>query len=113
MVEGLKPPVRWLTSYFEDDDILYYFELDEDGWVLRQVELEGPTRTPITAAALSEWPDPTTDGLDAQRAYSARYGNTADQPLPSWDPDFPHEEISAEDFEGVWRSARGSLEERT
>jgi hypothetical protein len=112
LVEGLKPPVRWLTSYFEDDDILYYFEFDEDGWVLRQVELEGPNRTPITAAALSEWPDPVVDGLDAQRAYMARYGAVGDQPLPSREPDFPHEQISADEFERVWRKARASLEEK-
>jgi hypothetical protein len=109
----LKPPVRWLTSCFEDDDVLYYFEFDEDGWVLRQVELEGPNRAPTTGAALSEWQDPATDGLDAQRAYAARYGVLADQPLVSWEPDFPHEEISADEFEGVWRRARASLEEKS
>jgi hypothetical protein len=112
LVEGLKPPVRWLTSYFEDDDVLFYFEFDEDGWVLRQVELEGPNRTPTTAAALSEWPDPAADGLDAQGAYMARYGVVGDQPLGSWEPDFPLEEISADEFEEVWRTARASLEEK-
>jgi len=34
--------VRWLKSYWEDEDILFYFEFDEDRWVLRQVELKGP-----------------------------------------------------------------------
>jgi hypothetical protein len=107
----LDPPVRWLKSYWGDEDILFYFEFDEEGWLLRQIELQGPTRSPIAAAALSEWPDPEADGLDAIRAYTARYGGLADQPMSEWDPDFPHEEISSEEFEEVWRTARNPLEE--
>ena len=110
MVKDLKPPVRWLKSYWGEEDVLFFFEFDEDGWVLRQVELRGPTRTPIAAAAMSEWPDPQTDGLDAIRAYTARYGGLADQPMSTWDADFPHEDISAEAFEDVWRKARSKLE---
>ncbi|MGH2528887.1 MAG: hypothetical protein ACRDH0_06095 [Actinomycetota bacterium] len=112
MVKHLKPPVLWLKSYWEDQDILFYFEFDEDGWVLRQVELQGPMRTPIAAAALSEWPDAGTDGLDAVRQYAARYGGLAEHPMPTWpDPDFPHQDISADEFEDVWRSARATLDE--
>ena len=96
MVEGLKPRVRWLKSYWEDEDILFYFEFDEDRWVLRQVELKGPMRTPISAAALSEMPDARTEGLDAVREYEERYGGLADQPMPE-ELDFPHEDISADE----------------
>lgn len=60
-----KPPVRWLKSYWDEEDILYFFEIDEDTWTLRQIELQGPTQTPMAAAALAEWPDPTANGLDA------------------------------------------------
>jgi hypothetical protein len=109
MVRDLKPPIRWLRSYWDEEDILFYFELDADGWVLRQVELQGPTQTPISAAALSEWPDPVTDGLDAVRQYIARYGGIAEKPMPA-DLDFPHEDTSAEEFDNVWRDARARLE---
>lgn len=116
MVEGLKPPVKWMRSYFEHGDVLFYFfyfEFDEDGWVLRQVELEGSARVPITAASLAERPDPRTDGLGAVREYDARYGGIGDQPLPTGDfAGPPHEDISANEFEEVWRGARASLEER-
>lgn len=108
-MKDLKSPVRWLRSYWKDEDILFHFELDEDGWVLRQVELQGPTQTVISAAALSEWPDADADGLVAVREYEARYGGLADQPLPT-DLDFPHEDISCDEFEGVWRNARAILE---
>ena len=111
MVEGLKPRVRWLKSYWEDEDILFYFEFGEDRWVLRQVELKGPMRTPISAAALSEMPDARTEGLDAVRENEERYGGLADQPMPE-ELDFPHEDISADEFEDVWRTARAKLEER-
>jgi hypothetical protein len=53
-MDRLKPPVRWLNSHW-DEDVLFFFEADEDGWVLRQVELCGPDRTPTVAASLAEW----------------------------------------------------------
>lgn len=37
----LKPATRWLKSSREDEGVLFFFEADEDGWVLRQIELEG------------------------------------------------------------------------
>ena len=102
--------MRWLRSYWDEEEITYYFEADEDGWVLRQVELEGSERLPRAAAALAEWPDADADGLPAVRAYEASYGGLADQPITSWDPDFPHEEITAEVFEDIWSMARAALE---
>lgn len=62
-MDALKPAVRWLKSYWDEEDVLYFFEADEDGWVLRQVELRGPDRTPAVAAYLAEWPDANRDGL--------------------------------------------------
>jgi hypothetical protein len=55
-MEVVKPAVRWLSSSWVEADIRYYFEADEDGWVLRQIELEGSERIPVAAAALAEWP---------------------------------------------------------
>lgn len=78
----------------DDEDITYFFEADEDGWVLRQVELQGPERMLATAASLSEWPDADADGLAAVQQYEARYGGLADQTITSWDADLPHEAIT-------------------
>ena len=87
MTEGARAVAQ---SHWEDEDILFYFEFDEDRWVLRQVELKGPMRTPISATALSEMPDARTEGLDAVREYEDRYGGLADQPMPE-DLDLPQE----------------------
>ena len=89
-----KPPVRWLKSYWDEEDVRLFFEADEDGWVLRQIELRGPELTPITAASLAEWPDAGADGFDATRRYVSKYGSLADQPISTWDAGFPHDEIS-------------------
>lgn len=109
-MDALKPPVRWLESHWSEEDVLLFFELDEDGWVLRQVELQGPDRQPIAAAALAEWPDPVRDGIEAIRAYQAKYGATADQPVSRWDAGFPYRDIDRLEFDEIWRRARAFLE---
>ena len=38
-MDVLKPPVRWTRAYWDEEDIRFFFETDEDGWVLRPVEL--------------------------------------------------------------------------
>jgi len=45
-VNVTKPAVGWLRAYWDDEDITYYLEHDEDGWTIRQVELSGPEHTP-------------------------------------------------------------------
>ena len=89
-MEDLKPPVRWLRSYSDEEDVTYFFEADEDGWVLRQIELRGPDKTPAVASALSEWPNADRNGLGAVQAYEAKYGALADKPITEWDAGFPH-----------------------
>jgi hypothetical protein len=108
-----RPGVRWLKSYFADDDVWGFFELDVDGCVVRQVGLQGPTQAPVAAAALAEWPDAETEGVEAVRAYEAKYGGLADQPMSEWDPDAPLESITRESFEAAWQRARASIEAST
>ncbi|MCE9576300.1 MAG: hypothetical protein K8W52_24335 [Deltaproteobacteria bacterium] len=108
-MEALKAPVRWLKAYWDDDDVWFFFEADDYGWVLRQVELRGPDETPQVAAALAEWPDPGRDGLEAVQAYEAKYGALADQPISAWN-DFPGVAITRDEFETVWRRARAHLD---
>ena len=109
MVEGLKPPARWLSSYWDEEDILFYFEADEDGVVLRQVELKGPSRTPIAAGSLAELPDARIVGSAPVVEYEQRWGGITDQPIPEWDEDLPHEDITADEFEAVWQQARQGM----
>lgn len=106
-----KPPVRWLRAYWDEEDITYYFEADEDGWVLRQVALSGSEHTPTVAASLAEWPDADREGIAVVQAYEARYGSLADHPLPLVDhlSSPPHVAIDLAEFDVVWQRARAHL----
>ena len=106
----LELPVRWLRSYWDEEDVTYFFEADEDGWVLRQIELRGPDKTPAVASALSEWTNADRDGLGAVQAYEATYGALADKPITEWDAGFPHVEIGQPEFGDTWERARAYLE---
>ena len=107
---ALKPPARWLKAYWDEEDVWYYFEVDEDGWALRQVELCGPTRTPKTAASLAEWPDAEVDGIEAVRAYESKYGGTAEASIVDFDETFAPAAIDPSEFNEVWTRARAHLE---
>lgn len=116
-MKAMKQPVRWLRSYWSDDDRWYLVEVDADGWGMRQIELSGPDRTPVVAASLAEWPDADVDGLAAVRRYEASYGALGDQRLPfeegepaTWEP--PADDIDATEFEAAWARARRYLEAR-
>jgi hypothetical protein len=106
-----KPPLRWVEAYWEEDDQTYFFEADEDGWVLRQVVLQGPDRSPTVAASLVEWPDVKREGLAAAQAYFAKYGMTSEKPITEWD--FPYVKITRGTFEKVWTRARGHLDAKS
>ncbi|MDQ3788663.1 MAG: hypothetical protein M3422_15645 [Actinomycetota bacterium] len=97
---------RWVRSYWDEEDTWFVLELDSEGWVTRQVDLRGPTATPVTAASLSEW----CRELDAGRIgeYQATYGVLTEKPIePAELVEF--EEISAAEFERVWQHARRVL----
>jgi hypothetical protein len=108
-MRGVKPGIAWIRSHWSEGDIIFVLEIDEDGWVVRQVELKGADRVPIAAAALAEWPDAHTEGIEAIRRYEAKYGRVADQPISEWEAGFPREDIDASEFERVWLEARKAL----
>lgn len=109
-MKALKPPVRWSKSRWSEEDISFFYEADEDGWALRQVELHGPELVPMCAAALAELPEAMTDGLRAVQEYESKYGVLAEVPLPIGSAEFPDEEISQVEFEEVWIRARAHIE---
>ncbi|AYG80790.1 hypothetical protein DWB77_02928 [Streptomyces hundungensis] len=41
-----------MRCYWDEEDTWFYFEVDATGWVIRQIELEGPGLTPVAAASL-------------------------------------------------------------
>lgn len=84
---------------------LSVWEVGEDGLITRHVELAGEALRPTVASALDEW----TRELEADRiqAYQNRYGVLAEKPITDWD--FPHTDISHDDFERIWADARRAL----
>ena len=101
---------KWLRCYWDEEDIWFYFELDADGQVTRQVELQEPELTPLAAASLEEWQHAQETSRLAE--YEANYGLTAELPFQEWEGHEP-QGLSADEFEGVWAAAREQIELRS
>lgn len=99
----------WMRCYWSEEDVWFYFEVDREGWVIRQVELEGPELTPIAAASLAEW----QRAYDAGRLdeYDNKFGITAELAVSEWEGHDP-EELTSDQFEEVWDMARRQIESR-
>ena len=99
---------RWITSYWDEEDRTFVWEVGDDGWIARHIELVGPDQRPQAASALDEW----MRELDAGRiqTYQERYGGLADQPVTDWD--FPHSDITETEFERLWATARRAMESK-
>jgi len=100
--------MRWVRRFWDGEGIWFCFELDQDGWVTRQIELQGPDMTPIAAASLSEW----FTELDAGRIqrYQARFSVVAEQPVTADEID-DREPVPAGASEQLWQTARSHLED--
>lgn len=89
-----EPVTRWFRSYWGEEDTWFYFEVGDDNWVRRQVELEGPARRPIAAGSADD--------------DDARYGFTAELSVADWEGHV-EEPLTSEEFEDVWTTARQHL----
>ncbi|MFF2922502.1 hypothetical protein ACFVTP_08840 [Streptomyces celluloflavus] len=99
----------WTRCYWDEEDIWFYVEVDAEGWVARQVELQGPELAPIAAASLDEWQQAQDGGrLDE---YDSRFGITAELPASEWEGHAP-ETLTSEQFEEVWGPARRQIASR-
>lgn len=99
---------RWVRSYWDEEDITFLWEVRDDGWIVRSVELVGPESRPQAAAALDEVVRARdTGGIEAVHVYEARYGAAPEKPVDDWD--FPHEDITHSDFERAWAKSREAL----
>ncbi|MEU9197032.1 hypothetical protein [Streptomyces hundungensis] len=98
-----------MRCFWDEEDTWFYFEVDAEGWVIRQVELEGPELTSIAAASLAEW----QRAYDAGRLneYDSGFGITAELPVSEWEGHNP-EQLAAEEFEEVWGLARRQIASR-
>jgi hypothetical protein len=101
---------RWVRSYWDEEDITFLWEVRDDGWIARSVELAGQERRPQAAAALDELIRASdTGGIRAVQAYETRYGRVPDKPIEDWDWGYPHEDINESDFERAWAESRHAL----
>ncbi|WP_328777407.1 hypothetical protein OHU17_35175 [Streptomyces goshikiensis] len=96
---------HWFRSYWPEEDTWFYFEVDADGWVARQVELQGPLERPLAAASLAEWQAAQQAGTLA--GYEATFGATAEIPVQEWEGHEPHD-LTLQEFETVWFTARAA-----
>jgi hypothetical protein len=90
------------------EDITFLWEVGDDGWISRSVELTGPDLIPTAATRLAEVIRARdTGGIFAVQALELRYGAAPEKPIEDWS--FPHEAISREAFDQTWTSAREAL----
>lgn len=100
---------RWIRCFWEEDSIWFSFELDTDGYVTRQVEVQEPGGSVLAAASLAEWNDARIAGRLAE--YERAYGLTAEPPISEWEGHDP-QPLSASEFESVWTAARQHIQDR-
>ncbi|WP_406495753.1 hypothetical protein OG936_17325 [Streptomyces sp. NBC_00846] len=98
--------MQWFRCYWDEEDTWFYFEVDAEGWVTRQIELQGPALTPLAAASLDEW----QRARDADRLadYEAKFGVTAELPVSQWEGHDP-EWLTSAQFEEVWDGTRQKI----
>lgn len=100
---------KYLRSHWEEEDIAFLWEIDDDGWVTRSIELVGPERRVVAAAVLSDVLSARDHGgIKAVQDYETRYGVVPEKAIDDWT--FPHEVISQSVFELAWAEARATLE---
>lgn len=100
---------RWTRIHDAFSDRWFYDEIGVDRHATRHIELQGPERTATAAAIRTEW----NAALHAGTAddYYAVFGATPDMPVHVWE-EIELEDITAEDFEAVWVTARAACEAR-
>ena len=106
--------MRWIRSYYAEEHIWFFIELDDKGWPNRQVNFNGLDGLPGTAATRDEIIDARGHGgIAAVQAYERKYGVLAEGSSAAWDWDFEGASIvdtDADEFERVWTAARYVLQ---
>lgn len=95
-----------MRCYWDEEVIWFYFEVDAEGRVTRQVALQGTELLPIAAAALGEWQLAQQTGGLAE--YESRFGLTAGLPVSEWEGHEP-DQLTSREFEAVWDAARREI----
>nr|WP_202451395.1 hypothetical protein [Streptomyces sp. SID4948] len=98
-----------MRCYWDEEAIWFYFEVDANGWVTRQIELQGSELTPIAAASLDEWRRAQQAGGLGE--YERKFGLTAELPVSQWQG-YEAEQLTSQEFEQAWGAARREIAAR-
>ncbi|WP_333741117.1 hypothetical protein [Streptomyces sp. IBSBF 2806] len=101
--------MRWVRCFWDEEAVSFYFELDTDGYVIRQVECREPGGEAVAAASLTEWQEAQNGNRWGE--YESVYGLTAESPISEWEGHDP-QWLSVDEFESVWSTARQELQDR-
>ncbi|MFE4052961.1 hypothetical protein [Streptomyces sp. YIM B13518] len=99
----------WMRCYWDEEATWFYFEVDAEDWVTRQVELHGSEPAPIVAASLEERQRAQQPGDLAE--YEKKYGVTAELPVSQWE-NYEPDQVTSQEFEEVWDAARREITAR-
>ena len=98
-----------MRSYYADEDLWSYEELDGERWSTRHVEVRGRDGTVVAAASLAEViAAREAGGFSAVVLYERQYGTVPEAPFPEAPAaDEPAmEPVSAVEFEALWLRGR-------
>lgn len=102
---------RFVHEYFVDEDRDLYYEVDDAGFVVRNIDVGRATGEPASAVARLEWSDARDHG--DLHAYIARFGRIVEGNIgETLDRPEPFEVIPGHVFEEAWSRARAKLEKR-
>jgi hypothetical protein len=102
---------RFIHEYFADEDRDLYYELDSDGFAVRNLDVDPATGEPVSAVSRPEW-NTARDYGDLYE-YEAKFGRVAEGNIgEALDSAEPYEVITAAAFEAVWNRCRADLERR-
>ncbi|WP_411083844.1 hypothetical protein [Streptomyces sp. cmx-18-6] len=101
----------WIRAHDGESDVWSYFALDGEEWALRQVDLQGPQRRPVTAASPAEVIEIRDCGdLAVMAAYERQYGVLAEGALRGWQESDGAAEMTRQEFESTWAAARETID---
>ncbi|MFB6783279.1 hypothetical protein ACFCX0_39605 [Streptomyces sp. NPDC056352] len=99
----------WMRCYWDEEVTWFYFEVDAEGWVTRQVELQGSELTPLAASSLDERQRAQQAG--GLTEYERKFGVTAELPVSQWEG-YEADQLTSQEFEEVWDVARREIAAR-
>jgi hypothetical protein len=98
-----------MRSYYADEDLRGYEELDGERWATRHVEVRERDGAAVAAASLAEMIAAREGGgISAVVLYERQYGVVPEPPFPevAAADEPPMEPITAEEFEALWQRGR-------